>query len=155
MPQSTELRDLTSRVYQALTRGDQAFFDRHVSRRDHVLAIGTDPADWWAGHGAITRAFKHQFEELGEFEVVTSSPDAYSDGDVGWMADRVTFRLLDGTDVTARLTAVFHKEDGEWKIVQWHSSPGVTGDSVGGGSAPEGTPPSEQGKGDSDPWGPG
>ena len=41
-------------------------------------------------------------------------------------------RLPDGTDIPLRLTMVFHQENSDWKIVQWHISTGVSNeDAVG------------------------
>ena len=58
-------------------------------------------------------------------ELVPGEVQAYREGSVGWAADRPTFRLPDGTTLPARLTAVFHREDGAWKMVQSHASFGV------------------------------
>jgi ketosteroid isomerase-like protein len=49
MEHSDELRDLTLRFYEAATTGDLSFFDRHVSRQEGVVFVGTDPNEWWEG----------------------------------------------------------------------------------------------------------
>jgi hypothetical protein len=46
----------------------------------------------------------------------------FVEGTVGWAADRRTIRLADGSKLTFRETFVFHKDGGEWKIVQMHVS---------------------------------
>ncbi len=48
--------------------------------------------------------------------------EAYEEGSVGWVADRGAFILPDGTEAPFRLTAVFHKQDGEWRMIQSHAS---------------------------------
>jgi hypothetical protein len=40
------------------------------------------------------------------------------------MAGRVKFTLPDGSTVPARVTGVAHRENGNWKIVQSHTSVG-------------------------------
>jgi ketosteroid isomerase-like protein len=56
MEQSTELKDLTLRSYEALSGGDLSFFERYLSQQDGVLSIGTDPNEWWEGYATITKA---------------------------------------------------------------------------------------------------
>jgi hypothetical protein len=124
MEPSTELRDLTLRLYEALASGDHAFLDRHFSGRSGVLTIGTDPQEWWTDREAAMRVFRAQLEEIGGFPIAAGDPQAYTEGSVGWVADqpRVT---LPGTDMRLRLTGVLHREGEDWKIVQWHISMGV------------------------------
>ena len=126
MERSIELTDLMLRVYEALRESDNAFFDRYVSSADGLLAIGTDPTEWWEGKATFTRVLKAQLEEMGGFPVVPGNPQAYREGSVGWVADRPMIRFPDGTEIPLRLTFVFHQEDGGWKIVQWHASTGVS-----------------------------
>ncbi len=132
MEQSTELKGLYLRICEALSSGDYSFFERCFSQKDGVLAIGTDPAEWWTGYAAITRVFKAQLEETGGFQVLADTPQAYRDGSIGWVAGRPTLELPDGTEIPLRLTAVFQKEEDDWKIVQWHFSMGISNeDSIG------------------------
>ncbi len=132
MNQSAELRDLVLRTYAALASGDTTFYDRHLSHEEGVLIIGTDPHEWWAGHETINRVFKAQVQEMGGINIVGSDPHAYSEGNVGWVADRPKFRLPDGTDIPIRSTIVFVKEDGAWKVVHQHLSIGVPNQDVVG-----------------------
>ncbi|MBC8434582.1 MAG: nuclear transport factor 2 family protein [Desulfobacterales bacterium] len=125
MEQSTELKELYLRSCEAQSSGDYSFFERHFSQKDGVLAIGTDPMEWWAGYASITRVFKAQLKETGGFQILADTPQAYSDGSIGWVAGQPTVKLPDGTEMQLRLTAVFQKEHDDWKIVQWHVSTGV------------------------------
>ena len=132
MQASSELRDLYVQLCQAQTQGDSAFFERRFSQKDGVVAIGSDPAEWWAGYDAIAKVFKTQLEEAGGFEVVPDTPLAYQDGSIGWVAGRPTLKLPKDVEVPLRLTAVFQKEPEGWKIVQWHMSMGVANeDAIG------------------------
>ena len=125
MQASPELKDLYIKCCEAQSKGDHAFFNDHFSRQDGVLAIGTDPGEWWAGHETITKVFKSQLEEVSGIQVLPGDAVAYADGSIGWVAGQPTVKLPDGKEFHARLTAVFEKEDGAWKIVQWHFSAGV------------------------------
>jgi len=44
---------------------------------------------------------------------------------------RLTITLLEGKHVSPRWSAVFHHEDGAWKVVQTRASFGVPNDEVG------------------------
>jgi SnoaL-like domain len=132
MEQSTELKALYLRSCEAISSGDHSFFERHFSQKDGVLAIGSDPTEWWSGYTAITRVFKAQLKELGGLQLLADAPRAYRDGSVGWVAGQPTLKLSDGTEMPVRLTAVFQKEENGWKIVQWHFSMGISNeDAIG------------------------
>lgn len=125
MNQSVELRDVVLRSYEAFAKADTSFFEGFISRREGVLIIGTDPSEWWLGHDNISRVFKAQLEEMGGINFVGGDPQAYTEGNVGWVVDHPRLRLPDGTEIPFRSTSVFVKEEGEWKLVQGHSSVGV------------------------------
>jgi hypothetical protein len=125
MESSPELRALTLRFYQALTAGDLPFLEQFISPQPGVLNIGSDPTEWWSGRESFIEAAKAQFQAMGSMVRVTGvDPQAYSEGPIGWVADRVTFELPDGTKIPFRLTAVFHTENGTWRLVQSHLSVG-------------------------------
>ena len=125
MEQSTELKELYLRCCEGMSSGDYSFFERYFSQKDGVLAIGTDPTEWWGGYTTITRVFKAQLQEMSGFQILADTPLAYRDGSIGWVAGRPTLKLPDGTEMPVRLTAVFQKEQNGWKIVQWHFSTGI------------------------------
>jgi len=126
MEPSRELKELYHRCCEAQTQGDTAFFERHFSKKDGVLAIGTDAEEWWTGYADIVRVFKAQLQEVQGFQILADSPLAYRDGSIGWVAGRPMLRLPDGREVPLRLTAVFQEEPDGWKIVQWHFSTGMS-----------------------------
>lgn len=125
MEQSPELKNFMLRVYEALGKADNAFFDRSISAEEGLLAIGTDPKEYWTGKDSFTKVLKAQLAEMGGFPLVADAPQAYREGSVGWVADQPKIRLPDGTEMPIRLTLVCHQENNEWKIVQWHASIGV------------------------------
>jgi hypothetical protein len=74
-------------------------------------------------------------EAVGEaLSLIPGELCAYRSGDVGWVADRPTFKLGD-TEVVCRHTSVFVRECGEWQIVQHHFSVGVENRDVFGKDA--------------------
>lgn len=133
MERAPELRDLTLRLYEAMTVGDSAFFEQMLSRQAGVLGIGTDPREWWADRASLIGAFRTQMQEMGGgFPVTPGDPQGYREGTVGWVADRATFNLPDTPPLPFRLTMVLHQEGGEWKLLQWHISLGVANEEAVG-----------------------
>ena len=132
MEQSAELRDVMLKFYEALSSGDMSFIDRHISTSEHVRGIGTDPGEWWSGQ-KLLQVWKEQMVALGGTMPLTAGDlEAYADGNVGWAADRPRLDVGDGNPVALRLTAVFRKEDGDWKLVQSHGSIGLSNESTFG-----------------------
>jgi len=133
MEHSDELRDLTLRFYEAATTGDLSFFDRHVSRQEGALVVGTDPNEWWEGFEAIREAVRAQSEQMGGMRMVAGRLQAYQEGSIGWVIDRdASFQLPDGKEIPFRNTLVFRREDGEWKVVHEHASIGVSNEDMFG-----------------------
>jgi ketosteroid isomerase-like protein len=112
------------RVYAANAFEDAGAVLPYYSRQEGVLVIGTDPNEWWAGFDTLARIYKTQWAEMGGVQIKAGGLQAFAEGTVGWVADRATLQAL-GQEIPVRLTAVFHQEDGEWKIVQHHISIGV------------------------------
>ena len=136
MERSDELRDLMLRFYEATTSGDLSFLERHVSRQEGTVFVGTDPNEWWEGFEAFAEAMRAQSESMGEgggLRIVPGQVQAYREGNIGWAIDRdASFRLPDGTEIPFRNSCVFLEEDGEWKLVHGHSSIGVSNEELFG-----------------------
>ncbi|MHA2169083.1 MAG: nuclear transport factor 2 family protein [Candidatus Kariarchaeaceae archaeon] len=135
MEKSEEIRNLVLKLYTAMGSGDHAFFQNAISKKDGVLAIGTDPKEWWDGYNTITRVFKAQLDEMKGFKI-TGDPQAYRQGSTGWFADQASVKFPDGSDFSMRLTGVVNQETDAWKIVQWHVSLGVANEEVLGKELP-------------------
>jgi hypothetical protein len=65
MEHSDELRDLTKRLYEAEATGDLAFIERHFSRQEGAVYIGSDPNEWWEGFEAFVDAMRAQSDAIG------------------------------------------------------------------------------------------
>lgn len=122
MDPSAEIKNAVLHLYECVSSGDATAVERLFSRSSGVLAIGSDPGEWWADHDTIAQAFKAQFPEMGAPQIKAGELNAFVEGTVGWTSDRRTIRLADGKQIVVRETCIFHKEEGEWKIVQLHAS---------------------------------
>jgi hypothetical protein len=121
MKESADLMDFLTRRAQDLS------MEEFYSREDGVLEIGHGIENWTVGNEAICEDYK-SWSESGSGVGVTSSfhdPQAFSEGTVGWAAWRSKYQLADGSSFEGRVSAVFHKEDGEWACVSVHRSVGT------------------------------
>ena len=137
MEKSPELKALLLSLYDAFTEGDTDFIKNVTSRREGVLMIGTDPNEWWANYETIIRVNASQMEEMGGIPLEAGDPQAFVEGNVGWVADQGKFKLPDGKEIPLRLTGVFLKENGDWKLVQMHASIGVPNEKAFGQDLPQ------------------
>jgi hypothetical protein len=122
MKPSTEVRDAVIRLYECMGTGDVDAVKRLVSCDGDALVIGSNPGEWWEGLDTIAEAFKEQLQASGTRRIKPGDLHAFVEGTVGWAADRRTMRLANGRELTIRETFLFHREDGEWKLVQFHAS---------------------------------
>ena len=123
METSVELKNAVLGLYESMSKGDVSAIESLFSRQTGVLAIGSDPNEWWSGYDTIVQAFKAQSQEIGTKQIKAGDINAFVEGTVGWASEQRTIKS--GKEMSLRHTFIFHKEDGEWKIVQLHVSIGV------------------------------
>jgi hypothetical protein len=115
-----------------MTSGDVSAIERLFSRQSGVLAIGSDPNEWWTDYETINQVFSAQFKGGSSKPIIAKNLHAFAEGTVGWASERRTSRLQNGKEIAIRETFVFHQEEGEWKIVQLHVSLGIPNEDVFG-----------------------
>lgn len=137
MDQSAELKDFMLGFYAAIARGDLTPVEEGLSRQEGTLWIGTDPGEWWNTREEVLNAWKSQLAELGgAMDIRPGRLQAWQLGNTGWMADQPIVTLSDGSTLAFRITAVFEREAGCWRMVQVHSSIGVPNRELSGLSCP-------------------
>ena len=132
MNPSDEIKNALLRLYESMTIGDVNAIERLFSHQSGVLAIGSDPSEWWADYETISQVFSAQFQGGSARPIIAKDLHAFAEGTVGWASERRTSRLSNGKEITIRETFVFHQEEGEWKIVQLHVSFGIPNTEVFG-----------------------
>lgn len=121
-----QIRELVAQFHAAATNADIDFIDKIVSDNPDTIAIGSDPSEVFIGHDAIISWWEDIFVLLGG-GLPTSSPGPVQVNvwlGTAWVTDLGEWNLL-GDIVPFRLTLVFLRERGGWKIVQQHFSIGV------------------------------
>ena|SRR5438093_7814621 len=130
MERSPELEKFIVAWFHAATRGDPSLVDRHISRQEGTRLVGSDPDEWFEG-SAAAEFLKKELQGSGGSVRSLSDLEAFSEGTVGWGTTRFTLTFPDGRSISPRWSAVFHREDGEWKFVQLHASMGVANEEAG------------------------
>jgi SnoaL-like domain len=130
MQRSQDLFEAYQRMYHDLTQG--APLVRFLAASADVTGIGTDPTERWADRETFLRAAGPQLEAFGQLgaQYIPQQAAAWTEQDVGWVIDQPTIRLHDGRAVQLRVTSIFRREDGDWKLVHQHSSIGVPNEAV-------------------------
>jgi len=95
-----------------------------VSADSRALLVGTGPNDWYKGEAFLTH-FREAVEEYGGLPFEPGSPEAWVEGTVAWVADRVILKFPQVT-IPLRLTAVAKRDGDQWHFVQLHLSAAVT-----------------------------
>ncbi|WP_437573854.1 nuclear transport factor 2 family protein [Sorangium sp. So ce887] len=134
VPEHTQIASLVQQFYEASTTGDIDFMEGIISTSPDALFLGTAPGEVFTGHTAIVQWWEEMFVFLdglgypndGGLPIETTGGllQLKQEGHVAWVADDPTFAFLGG-DVPTRLSLVFRKESGQWKIVQGHWSVGL------------------------------
>jgi hypothetical protein len=132
MERSVELRDIILAAFEDYSSDDASAIERHTSRQAEVRLIGTDPNEWFEGEQAA-EVLKREAQDPSFRVSSLDELEVFVEGSVGWASGRPTWMLEDGTEIPSRWTAVFHQEDGEWKLVQAHTSVGVPDEELFGG----------------------
>ena len=128
MERSPEIEAILGQIYRAVSTGDTDTLQTALSAHDGVTFIGTDPNEWFEEPGAIKAMLAAQ--AAAGVTVKGGTAVGYEEGTVGWVADRGVFVLPDGSEAPFRITVVFHREDGRWKLVQEHASIAASNEDV-------------------------
>lgn len=119
-----EVRAVLDQLIEAQNAGDAGRVRSLLSGRPEAVHIGTDAEEWWTSEQVAdsVAAFTGTGDDL---RVVIDDLDVHLQGDVAWAEGHVRFSGLDGAEQLVRVTGVLVQEDGQWKVVQSHSSIGV------------------------------
>ena len=133
MQGSAGVREAIPRCYDVFLSGDVEGSIRLLTQEEGAIGIGTDPEEWADSRAEFVAFLEAQMTEAEAVRIKAGeNPRCFEEGSVGWVADRPTFVVADGSIVPSRMTAVMRQEDGEWKLVQAHWSIGVANQEVFG-----------------------
>ena len=125
MKRSPEIEQLMRDMVGAINQGDIDRAEHMLSREQGVVMIGTSPDEYTRTQEGIHQLLEDSTPE-GPIHIHVSVDEVYGyeEGDVAW-ADCTGSLKRDNDVVATRFTEVFHREQGEWRSVQGHTSIGV------------------------------
>ena len=124
MRPSAELIEVNSRLTAAMISNDRGALMELISGRVPAVFIGTDLGEWMTSRQALIEVHEQGRQSPGGTWVSRGETQAWSDGNVGFVVDRMSARQ-DGLEVgVARLTRIFHLEGAQWRCVHEHVSLG-------------------------------
>ncbi|MBI4884555.1 MAG: nuclear transport factor 2 family protein [Actinobacteria bacterium] len=124
MERSPEIAATLQSIYTAVSDGDAKTLTGLLSAREGLVFIGTDPDEWFDDAATIKSMLAAQ--AAAGVKVRAGKIAAFEEGTVGWVADQGAFVMPDKSEVPFRITAVFHRENGGWSLVQEHASIAIT-----------------------------
>jgi ketosteroid isomerase-like protein len=130
MEEGAELKDFILTFYKAVATGDMAVISEMTADEPGMLFVGTDADEWWESRERLAQAASAQHAQIPEMTIQPGTITAYRQGDFGFVADRPSLILADGTAQSLRFTAVLRRDAEGWKLVQGHTSIGVPNEDV-------------------------
>jgi hypothetical protein len=116
-----ELAQRTRQLYAELSAGHPERASLLYSQEPGRVFVGLTSDDFYASSEARGVAPREFFVEPGS-AIVPGDLIAFADREAGWVIDRPTIRLANGTQIQIRLTLLWRNEYGIWKIVHTHAS---------------------------------
>lgn len=120
MEPAPDLRTLMFEIYRLLTGSSELV--GFALDDPNVHGTGSDPGEWWDGGVELEAILGAQGAALAGSAILGEDPQAWSNGDTGWVYDRFVYRTPDGVETPFRVTATFVRRDGAWRLVLWHDS---------------------------------
>ena len=130
---ANEVDFVISKMWESFVQGDHKMFAETMAQDPEMVTFGTDASERWDGWDELQNSVKDQFEAFDILNVkrMNKKVGLSKSGEVAWFSEIVNWEfLVEGKKQTiegVRYTGVMEKRENEWKIVQFHSSVGVSG----------------------------
>jgi uncharacterized protein (TIGR02246 family) len=125
-----EIRAVFDQLLEAQNAGDAERVRSRLSERPDAVHIGTDADEWWTSKQIVDAVAAAGGAD--EIQAVADDVGTHVQDDVAWAEGRGRFTTAGGGERPVRMTGVFVREDGQWKMVQSHASIGVPNDDIFG-----------------------
>ncbi|MGE0059773.1 MAG: nuclear transport factor 2 family protein [Dehalococcoidia bacterium] len=125
MEPSAELRQTLVDLYAAMSSGSAEAVEAFYSLQAGSIFMGTDEAEFWTDSAKHNHDVRPFFDgSYGPTIWLAGDAHAFVEGDVGWTVDRPTL-LFGGETYRLRVSLVWHREVGAWRVVHSHASIGA------------------------------
>tara|TARA_B100001287_G_scaffold227717_1_gene197700 strand:+ start:1052 stop:1531 length:480 start_codon:yes stop_codon:yes gene_type:complete len=132
-PSANEADFVISKMWESFVQGDHKMFAETMAQDTDMVTFGTDASERWDGWDDLQKSVKNQFDAFDILHVkrMNKKLNLSNSGEVAWFSEIVDWEfLVEGKKQIiegVRYTGVMEKRENEWKIVQFHSSVGVSG----------------------------
>ena len=122
-----------SKMWESFVKGDHKMFAETMAQDPDMVTFGTDASERWDGWDDLQKSVKNQFDAFDILNVkrMNKKLNLSDSGKAAWFSEIVDWEfLVEGKKQIikgVRFTGVMEKRENEWKIVQFHSSVGVSG----------------------------
>ena len=128
-----EADSVIGKMWESFVQGDHKMFAETMAQDTDMVTFGTDASERWDGWDELQNSVKDQFEAFNILNVkrMNKKLNLSDSGKAAWFSEIVDWEfLVEGKKQIikgVRFTGVMEKRENEWKIVQFHSSIGVSG----------------------------
>ncbi len=124
-----EIETAVRTIYDAFQELNAGKLDENFTHTDEHTAFGTDEDEFFYGWEEYKSVHETQFRAVKSFRFTSTDMRAFEYGDTGWFSDRAHWEIEtkagEKVDTTVRITGVLLRQQGKWRIIQWHVSQGV------------------------------
>ena len=124
-----EVETVVKGVYSAFEALDANKLDENFSHTETLTAFGTDEDEFFYGWEQYKSIHQVQFKAVKRFQFKSMDMRTFEHDETAWFSDRVHWTIEtkagEKVDTNVRITGVLVKEQGRWRIVQWHVSQGA------------------------------
>jgi len=120
-----EIKALIEGVWKEYTRKDLDACMSLYSSDPDVVAIGTGADELRIGPEELRRGLRRDFEQADNIEITTERLRISAAGNVAWSAANIQLTATVNGDIATlqcRLTNVYEKRNGAWRIMLFHLS---------------------------------
>ncbi len=120
-----EIKALVDDMWRAYARKDLEACMRYYTSDPDLIAIGTGADELRLGPDELKRSLERDFQQVEDVEVTVEWLRLSAAGDVAWSAANVQMLATIGNQqatLPCRMTNVYEKRDGTWRIMLSHLS---------------------------------
>ena len=131
-----EVQAVVDRYMEAFERGDSALFASLMADDETMITFGTDAAERWVGKRNLLASFEKQISafDVERIDISDQVIRLSHSETTAWFSEIADWYVQVGGKIDTiqgiRITGVLEKQEGEWKIVQFHTSAPVAGQIV-------------------------
>ncbi len=131
-----EVQAVVDLYMEAFQRGDSALFASLMADDEMMITFGTDAAERWVGKRNLIASFEKQVNafDVERIDISDQVIRLSQSKTTAWFSEIADWYIRIGGDTDTiqgiRITGVLEKQEGGWKIVQFHTSAPVAGQIV-------------------------